>query len=114
MLCLNRIAVVVIAREPFLEWLRSVDPSSRELTLPDINAEPTVYLLPECESDAGAAKLVRLFAKDIFTHALDGWWREPRHLPKSMTWPLFEKWFEWRVHSMVLDLVESKLTREEF
>jgi len=114
MLCLNRIAVVVMARQRFLEWLHSVNPTSRELTLRDINAEPTVHLLPECEDDAEAAKLVRRFAKDIFIHELDGWWRETLDWPKSMTRLVFEKWFEWRVHSIVLDLVEGRLTREEF
>jgi hypothetical protein len=114
MLCLNHTAVVVTARQPFLDWLRSVDPTGHELTLEEINTEPTVYLLPECGSDPGAKRLVRRFAKEMFAHELDGWWREPLDWPKSMAWPVFERWFEWRTHSVVLDLVKGGLIREEF
>jgi len=114
MLILNRTAVVVTTRQPFLDWLRSVDPTNQELTLEEINTDSSAYLLPECGSDAEPAKLVRRFAKEIFAHELDGWWREPLDWPKSMAWPVFDRWFEWRTHSMVLDVVEDGLIREEF
>jgi hypothetical protein len=114
MLCLNRTAIVVKAKQPFLDWLRSVDPTSDELTLEEVNAEPTVYLLPECGSSAEAAGLVRRFAREIFAHELDGWWRDPLDWPKTLTFPVFEKWFGWRDHSVVLDLVKDELIREEF
>lgn len=51
MLCLNRTAIVVIAKQPLLDWLHSVDPTSHDLTLEEFNTEPTVFLLPECGSD---------------------------------------------------------------
>jgi hypothetical protein len=47
----NRSAMVVTAKQPFLKWLISVDPSNRDLTLDEVNDEPPVYLVPECESD---------------------------------------------------------------
>ena len=57
MFLLNRMAVVVTAKAPFLEWLHAVDPASRDITLDTLNDEPSVYLLPECADDA-------LFATD--------------------------------------------------
>jgi len=47
----NRSAMVVRPKQPFLEWRRSVDPTSSELTLQELAQEPDVYLIPECESE---------------------------------------------------------------
>jgi hypothetical protein len=44
MLVLNRSAIVVKPKEPFLDWLHAADPSSRDLTLLDLVREPTIYL----------------------------------------------------------------------
>ena len=41
MLVLNRSAIVVKPKEPFLDWLHAADPSSRDLTLLDLVREPT-------------------------------------------------------------------------
>jgi len=40
---LNRSAIVVKPRQPFLDWLNAVDPTSRTLTLRELVQEPTVY-----------------------------------------------------------------------
>jgi len=45
---LNRSAIVVKPKRPFLEWLHAADPTSRELSLPDLAREPTICLIPEC------------------------------------------------------------------
>jgi hypothetical protein len=41
---LNRSAVIVTPKQPFLDWLHGVDPTSLDLTLDDVS-EPTIYLL---------------------------------------------------------------------
>jgi hypothetical protein len=51
MLVLNRSAIVVKPKEPFLDWLHAADPSGRDLTLLDLVREPTIYLIPECDTD---------------------------------------------------------------
>jgi len=112
MLSLNRMAVIVAAKPPFLEWLHSVDPTSNDLTLADLNQEPAVYLLPESGSDEEAARHVRRFCKDIFAAELDGWWRQRSDWPKNLNFGLFKEWFDWRYHSMVLDLATGPVIPE--
>ena len=51
---INRCAVLVQPALPFLEWLRRVDPTSAELVLEDLRREPTIYLLPEWETEQEA------------------------------------------------------------
>jgi len=112
MLLLNRMAIVVIAKQPFLDWLHSLDPTSQDLTLNDLNEEPTVYLLPEVDGDDEAAACVRRYCKEIVANELDGWWRERSDWPQSVTAGLFNRWFEWRYHSVILDLATRPLLRE--
>jgi hypothetical protein len=47
----NRSAIVVRPAQPFLDWLHRVDPTSAQLTLEDLGREPTIYLLPEWETE---------------------------------------------------------------
>jgi len=48
---LNRSAIVVKPKQPFLEWLHAADPTSHDLTLLDLIQEPTIYLIPECDTN---------------------------------------------------------------
>jgi hypothetical protein len=48
---LNRSAIVVKPRQPFLDWLHTADPTSHRLTLRDLALEPTIYLIPECDTE---------------------------------------------------------------
>jgi hypothetical protein len=106
-------AVIVRAKQPFLDWLHAVDPTSHELTLDDLNHEPNVYLLPEAESDEEAVRQVHRYCKHIVEEELDGWWRERSDWPRNLNFELFNQWFEWRYHSMVLDVGKAPLVREE-
>ena len=47
---LNRSAVVVKPKQPFLDWLHRADPTSGEITLDEVGQEPTIYLIPECDT----------------------------------------------------------------
>ena len=51
MMTINRTAIVVKPDQSFLDWLHRADPTSNELSLEDLQREPTVYLLPECEAE---------------------------------------------------------------
>ena len=112
MLMLNRMAIVVTAKQPFLDWLHSIDPTSQGLTLEDLNNEPTVYLLPEARGDEEAAACVRRHSKEIFSTELDSWWRERSDWPPRLTAGIFDEWFGWTHHSVILDLVKQAPIRE--
>jgi hypothetical protein len=38
---INRSALIVTAKQPFVDWLHTVDPTSKDVSLSDINHEPT-------------------------------------------------------------------------
>lgn len=70
---LNRSAIVVAPKQPFLERLHAADPTSGELRLSDLREGPTVYLIPECDTAADVEGVLRKCCKDIFEEQLGSW-----------------------------------------
>ena len=106
---LNRSAIVVRPKQPFLEWLHSVDSTSSELTLQDLGQEPDVYLVPEFESEEDFADCLREMFHVIFEIQLEGWWTDRSTWPANCTLDTFQAWFDCQVHSLVLDLSDEPL-----
>ena len=113
MVTTNRSAIVVMPGQPFLDWLHRVDPTSGELSLEDIRREPTVYLLPECENEEEAREYLREVCGEIFEEQLNGWHRVPAAWPVRRDFEVFVRWFEYRFHSMLVNLCDDPLLQEE-
>jgi hypothetical protein len=110
---INRSALVVKPAQPFLDWLHRVDPTSIHLTLEDLRREPTIYLLPPCESKEEALESLREVSRDIFEEQLNGWYRVPSVWPAERDLTVFRRWFECSFHSLIVDLSEDPLEHEE-
>ena len=113
MITLNRTAIMVMPSQPFLDWLHRADPTSGGLSLEDLRREPTVYLLPQCESEEEARQCLQEVCSQIFEEQLDGWYRVPSSWPTRRDLNAFGHWFEWSFHSVVVDLADDPLLREE-
>jgi hypothetical protein len=57
--------------QPFLNWLQRVDPTSAHLTPGDLRRQPTIYLLPECDSEEQALEFLREISREIFEEQRD-------------------------------------------
>ena len=66
MATLNRSAMVVKPRQAFLDWLHKADATSYKLTLEDVSREPTIYLIPECDTGAEVEEALRERCEEIF------------------------------------------------
>jgi hypothetical protein len=108
---LNRSAIVVKPKQRVLDWLHAADPTSSNITLLDVQGEPTVYLIPECDADE-LADVLRKVCEEIFEEQLDGWYRVPSIWPEDQSYEVFCQWFEYEHHSMLFDLGEEPLIRE--
>ena len=100
----GRSAIVVTPAQPFLDWLQSVDPTSMELTLADLGIEPTIYLIPECETPEDVADCLRDVFDEIFQNQLDGWYRVRETWRTNRSYEMFCRWFDYSFHSVLLDL----------
>ena len=112
MLALNRSAIVVRPKSPFLDWLHAADPTSVTLTLPNLAREPTIYLVPECgDAEEERAALQTVFPT-IFEDQLDGWWRDRTMWPRPRSFGTLTRWFDCQFHSTLLDLTDEPLMEE--
>lgn len=109
---LNRSAVIVTPKQPFLDWLRRVDPTSADITMEELKSEPTLYLLPDCEDDEHMVAHVRKASARIFEDQLDGWYRDETTWPTDRSFGAFRRWFDYQAHTLMLDLCGTPLRRE--
>ena len=105
----NRSAIVVRPAQPFLDWLHRVDPTSAQLTLEDLRREPTIYLLPEWETEDEALEHLAEVSSEIFIEQLNGWYRVPSVWPEDRELNAFLRWFDCSFHSMVFDVCDERL-----
>ena len=81
---LNRSAIVVKPKPPFLDWLHGADSTSSDLTLRELLPEPSIYLIPECDTPEEVADILHELCEKIFVEQLAGWFND------TTTWPLAE------------------------
>jgi hypothetical protein len=67
---LNRSAVVVKPKQPFLDWLHVADLTSSDLTLRELVLEPTIYLIPECDTPEEVVEVLHELCEEIFVEQL--------------------------------------------
>jgi hypothetical protein len=101
---IDRCAIIVRARQPFLEWLQSVDPSADRFSLSDLNSEQRIYLTPDADVEA---HYLAIFEKELVT-----WWNAASDWPADLTWELFEQRFDYEVASVVTDCGQRPIKRE--
>jgi len=102
---LNRSAVIVKPRLPYLEWARRDDEEGlAESVFETLHSEPTVYLLPEYEDSSSQHEVLEAFWRDLFEAMLEGWVTDESHWPRNRTFEMFREWFEVQMSSIVEDL----------
>jgi len=110
---INRGAIVVRAKKPFLDWANSLDDSFDDLTLEELHSDSSVYLLPCWEEDSEFEKILRKACKMIFENELEGWNTDESLWPKNRGFSTFLKWMEVEGHSVVFELGDGNIKFEE-
>src|ERR1039457_6107287 len=88
---LNRSAIVVKPRQPFLDWLHTADPTSHRLTLRDLTREPTIYLIPECDTEEDGREVLAELCEEVFVAQLAGWFRDEQTWPQDLGFALLDR-----------------------
>lgn len=109
---LNRSALVVKPRQRFLDWLHTADSTSQGITFLDVTEEPTMYLIPECDTDEDLADVLRELCEEIFEEQLESWYRDTSAWPQDRSYEVFCQWFEYQHYSMLIDLCDEPLIRD--
>jgi hypothetical protein len=98
----KRSALVLKPKEPFYDWLKSIDPSEKSYV-----AEGDVYLLPDYEEPGQMEHWLKKHYDDIFTDQLNNWYVDDSLWPKKRTFAMFKEWFTYSLYTMIWDTEES-------
>jgi hypothetical protein len=112
---LNREALILRYKQPFVDWINAADPSptSHTLTLADVNQERTVYLV-EVEDEVELAGWLAHHHQELFEEELNGWYTDPGLWPRDRSLKMLRQWCSFELHTVVVDTGESSLEGDEF
>ena len=88
---LNRSAIVVTPKKPFLDWIRGVDSSNRELTMADLENDPSVYLRTAFSFDHEIVDPLKESCGEIFERERESWDRVRESWPKGRSFAVFQR-----------------------
>lgn len=108
---INRFAIVVRPKEPYLDWARSIDGGARLVRSADQFC--SVYLAEADENEPPKNVVWRHFAA-IFEEQLASWYLDTDTWPARRTRALFDQWFDVRVVDLVFDLADIPLEHDDF
>lgn len=103
---IDRSAIVVIPKQPFVDWLNFIEPDDL-LTLENIQKEPAAYLIPECESEEQLQEFLEKYCITIFEEQLASWFTDDTLWPVDRGFEIFCRWFAVSFHAIVFDLTED-------
>jgi hypothetical protein len=109
---LNRSAVVVRPKQPFVAWLKSIE----ELHLPDVTQAQlgtTLYLVPAWDDPADAEKVLGRVHDEIFCRELESWSTDEATWPKRRSLKLFKQWFDVVHFDLVQDVGPGPIGNDE-
>lgn len=112
---LNRTALVVRPRQPFIDWVNGLEEDAPlHLAQDDSSNEHNIYLVDEVLSDEHLEKVLKCIHPVIFESELYGWWTDESDWPKQRGYKTFRAWFEVEYHTMITDLSKKPLLLEEY
>jgi len=108
---LNRTAVSVAAKQPYIDWPRKHDADANKGMLTVARAKPfgTAILLPEFELEEDVQEWIEENASWLFELQLSEWTEEESTWPKTRDIKTFREWFRVDIHNTVIDEGEDDI-----
>lgn len=107
---INRNAILVRPKKPFFDWLNKTFKDEHPISDKEEN---NIYLIREMDSNEDIKKWIKKHFDNIFANELNDWYTDESGWPTKRTYKMFSEWFDVEIHSMVLDLEEFPVTKDE-
>lgn len=107
---INRTAVVVKPKQPFVDWIKQDD---EDFDVTDIMGDGTIFLISEFDYLDDARKYIEKSYDDLFMFMIEGCVNFNCHIPTNRTYKMFQEWFSYEICSEVFDLVNGLIEKEE-
>jgi len=111
---INRAAVILKYKAPFIQWVNDADPykDNPGITLESENKDCTVYLILEDDAEK-LEEWISLNFEQLFESEIEDWYTDESLWPKNRTRKLFDEWFDVECHSVLIDTVDGKIIDDE-
>ena len=111
----NRTAISVVGRGPYVAWTRKHDPEASRGVLSVARVKPygTAILLPDFEVEEDVQEWVEENAPWLFELQLSAWTDEESTWPQTRNVKTFREWFRVDIHVTVIDEGEDEIEEEE-
>ena len=111
---INRGAVLLRYKDPFIQWVNKADPSGRtsEVAMSNSNEDRTVYLITDADAE-NVEEWIRENHVALFENELEGWYTDETLWPKRRDYKTFMEWFEVECHSEIIDTVGGEIFDDE-
>ena len=103
----NRCAVSIQARQPLIDWAKTVAPEGCEF----FGFPPHVYLIPEYDFDEDGEELLSECCEWIFEEELCTWTYDRDLWPQDRNLEQFQQWFTAILHPLVIDADDEEELR---
>ena len=111
---INRTLVMLVPRQPFLDWLNDADPTEEPLTAEELRDDCNVFLIPQFNDAVDSMKWIEKRWSMLFEHMLLEWVVDETMWPENRTLEMFREWFDIETHTMVWDLAGESLLVEDW
>jgi len=107
---LNRMALIIRPKQPYVDWANSFDDGGPKF---DLNYHrPNVYLIDEVVDPSNLQKVVGRYWREIFEEELQAWMRYSEDWPQRRTLTVFMQWLDVEVAEIVTDLGKHSIWDE--
>ena len=110
---INRLIAIIKPKQPFMDWIESTPGWDLDISLDYIRDDCMALLIPEYGDNDKAMRYIERNCKFIFEMQLSGWYNDPATWPEKRTLSVFRKWFDVEIHSLIYDMVEKWIVRED-
>lgn len=104
---LNRIAIIINRKQPYIDWANGFDEDGPKLTA-DFGSRESIYLVPVDQGEETIAALLAAWWTDIFEEELAAWMRFEDDWPPNRTREMFDAWFDATTTDTVIDLAPDE------
>jgi hypothetical protein len=105
---IDRSLIVVRPKQPFLDWVQSVD-YEESLKLEHVRDDPSAYLIPELWYKEEQPAILTWCYEVVFEAELESWYTDPALWPPNRDLKVFLEWFDVEFHSGVFDLCDGPI-----
>ena len=111
---INRAAVILCYREPFIRWVNEADPykDNSKVVSEELKNDRTVYLVCNEDGENIDGWISQNF-QVLFENELEDWYTDESLWPKKRDRKTFDEWFDVEYHTVLIDTVEGPIEDDE-